>query len=104
MLQARPELASMAMSYGDEHRPLHFAVMNRSPETVSLLMQHGASAREGIDPHRDATAWTPAKDRGFDEIVAAIEDQERRQERPAVEAEEQQQQRGVLVSAPASTP
>src|SRR5215475_4174137 len=26
MLRARPELAGMAMSYGDEHRPIHFAV------------------------------------------------------------------------------
>jgi len=31
MLKARPELANMAMSYGDEHRPIHFAVMKRSP-------------------------------------------------------------------------
>ena len=62
MLQSRPELANMAMSYGDEHRPIHFAVMNRSPEMVRLLMQHGASAREGIDPHRPATtAWMLAK-------------------------------------------
>jgi hypothetical protein len=45
----------MAMSYGDEHRPIHFAVMNRSPEMVRVLMQHGASARAGIHPHRDTT-------------------------------------------------
>jgi ankyrin repeat protein len=80
MLQSRPELADMAMSYGDEHRPIHFAVMNRSPELVRLLMQHGASAREGIDPHRPSTtAWMLAKDRGYAEIVAIIEDEERRQ-------------------------
>ena len=36
MLHTRPELANMAMSYGDERRPIHFAVMNRSPEMVHL--------------------------------------------------------------------
>jgi ankyrin repeat protein len=77
MLKARPELANLTMSYGDEHRPIHFAVMSRLPDMVRLLMQHGASAREGIDPHRDATtAWTLASERGFDEIVAIIEEGE----------------------------
>ena len=67
MLQARPELADMQMSYGDEHRPLHFAVMKRSPEMVRLLMQHGADARVGIHPHRDATtALTLAEERGYE--------------------------------------
>lgn len=79
MLHSRPELANMAMAYGDERRPIHFAVMNRSAEMVRLLMQHGASARAGIDPHRDATtAWVLAKERGYEEIVALIEDEERR--------------------------
>ena len=78
MLGARPELAGMAMSYGDEHRPIHFAVMRRSPEMVRLLMRHGADARQGIHPHRDATtAWTLAKERGYEEIVAIIEEEER---------------------------
>jgi ankyrin repeat protein len=78
MLHARPELADSAMSYGDEHRPIHFAVMKRSPDMVQLLMRHGANAREGIDPHRDATtAWTLAKERGYEEIVAIIEEEER---------------------------
>jgi ankyrin repeat protein len=93
MLETRPELANMAMSYGDEHRPIHFAVMNRLPEMVRLLMQHGADARVGIDPHRDATtAWILAKDRGYDEIIAVIEDEERRQKAP--EVEEQEETRG----------
>ena len=79
MLQARPELADLTMSYGDEHRPIHFAVMNRLPEMVRLLMRHGANAREGIHPHRDATkAWTIARERSYDEIVAIIEEEERR--------------------------
>lgn len=93
MLDARPELANMAMSYGDEHRPIHFAVMSRLPEMVRLLIERGASARSGIDPHRDATsAWMLAKDRGYGEIVAVIEDEERRQKPP--EPEEQQEARG----------
>jgi ankyrin repeat protein len=79
MLQARPELADLTMSYGDEHRPIHYAVMKRSPEMVRLLMRHGANARHGIHPHRDATtAWTIAKERGYEEIVAIIEEQELR--------------------------
>ena len=95
MLHTRPELANMAMSCGDEHRPIHFAVMNRSPEMVRLLMQHGASAQAGIHPHRDATtAWMLAKDRGYDEIVALIEDEEHRQRPPVGERQEQQETRG----------
>jgi ankyrin repeat protein len=79
MLRARPEIADLTMSYGDEHRPIHFAVMKRSPEMVRLLMRHGANARHGIDPHRDATAaWTLANERGYQEIAAIIEEEERR--------------------------
>jgi ankyrin repeat protein len=90
MLDRRPELANMAMSYGDERRPIHFAVMNRSPEMVRLLMQQGANARAGVDPHRDATtAWVLAKDRGYDEIIAVIEDEERRQKPPEVEEQQE---------------
>jgi ankyrin repeat protein len=91
MLRARPELAGMAMSYGDEHRPIHFAVMKRLPEMVRLLMRHGANARQGIDPHRDATtAWTIAKEREYQEIVAIIEEEERKHgkgQQPTGEAE-----------------
>ncbi len=92
MLQARPEIADLTMPYGDEHRPIHYAVMQRSAEMVRLLMWHGANARQGIDPHRDATAaWTIAKERGYDEIVAIIEAEERRrgettEDAPEVEA------------------
>jgi len=41
MLRSRPELADLTMSYGDEHRPIHYAVMTRLPEMVRLLMRHG---------------------------------------------------------------
>ncbi len=83
MLKARPELAGMAVSYGDEHRAIHYAVMHRHPEIARLLMQKGANARAGIHPHRDATsAWTLAQERGYDEIVAIIEEEEQRRTKP----------------------
>ncbi len=73
MLKTRPELANMAVSYGDEHRAIHYAVMQRQPEITRLLMRKGANARAGIHPHRDATsAWTLARERGYDDIVAII--------------------------------
>ena len=91
MLHARPEIANLAMSYGDEHRPIHHAVVRRSPKMVRLLMRHGANARQGIHPHRDATAaWTIASERGYDEIVAIIEEEEeaRRRGEPGDEVPE----------------
>jgi len=89
MLRARPEIADLTMSYGDEHRAIHFAVMKRSPEMVRLLMRHGASAREGIHPHRDATsAWTMAKEREYEEIIAIMEAEERRDRKTASEPSE----------------
>jgi len=79
MLKSRPEIADLTMSYGDERRPIHLAVMERQPEMVRLLMRHGANARAGIYPHRDATkAWTIAQERGYDDIVAIIEEEEHR--------------------------
>lgn len=82
MLKARPELVNMEMSYGDEHRALHYAILDRAPEMTRLLMERGADARKGIHPHRDATsALTLAIERGYDEIVAIIEEEERRRPR-----------------------
>src|SRR5262249_17914095 len=84
MLDRRPELVNMEMSYGNEHRPLHFAVMNRLPEMTRLLLRRGAGARKGIHPHRDATtAFTIAVERGYDEIVAIIEEEEQRRREAA---------------------
>jgi ankyrin repeat protein len=77
MLRARPELAGMDMAGNDEHRALHFAVLRRDAAMVRLLMQAGADARQGIFPHRDATtAFALARDRGYQDIVAAIEEEE----------------------------
>jgi ankyrin repeat protein len=79
MLAARPELVHMDMAGNNEHRALHYAVLARSPEIVRILMEHGADARKGIYPHRDATAaLTIAADRGYDEIVTIIHDTEQR--------------------------
>ncbi len=79
MLRARPELVNMCLSETDEHRPLHFAVLGRSPRMTRLLMRRGADAHEGIYPHRAATtAMTLARERGYDEIVAIIREEERR--------------------------
>jgi ankyrin repeat protein len=83
MLKARPELADMTVSYGDEHRAIHYAVIHRRAEIARLLMQKGANARAGIHPHRDATsAWTLAQERGYEEIVAIIEEEEERRAKP----------------------
>jgi len=79
MLKARPELVNMQMSYGNEHRPLHYAVKDRVPEIVQFLMENGADARKGIHPHRSATtALTLAIERGYQEIVAIIQAEEQR--------------------------
>jgi hypothetical protein len=69
----------MEMAENDEHRVLHFAGFARAPEMVRLLMEHGADARRGIYPHRDATSpLTIATERGYTDIAAVIEDQEQR--------------------------
>jgi len=79
MLKARPELVNMDMAENNEHRALHYAVLDRSPEMVRLLMAHGADARKGIYPHRDATsALTIARERGYDEIITIIQEEEQR--------------------------
>jgi ankyrin repeat protein len=75
LLAARPELVHFDMSEHDEHRVLHYAVLNRDAAMVRLLMEHGADPYQGIWPHRDATAaLTLATDRGYDEIRALIRD------------------------------
>src|SRR5262249_25028170 len=85
-LKVRPELAHMSM---DNLHVLHHAVLNRSPEMVRILMQHGANFHEGVQQHRDAT-WPLAIDieRGYDEIVTIIreEEQPRRESRSGVGA------------------
>ncbi len=81
MIEARPELVNTDMAENDEHRAIHYAVLNRSPEMVRLLMEQGADARKGIYPRREATsALTLAIERGYDEIVAVIREAEQRRQ------------------------
>jgi ankyrin repeat protein len=78
LLHARPELVNMDMAENDEHRALHYAVLGRDAAMVKLLMEAGADAHKGIFPHRDATsALAMARDRGYEDIVAVIEEEER---------------------------
>jgi len=74
MLHARPELAARSNA-------LQIAVVTRSADLVRLLMAHGANARVGIYPFRDATSpLTVATERGYDDIVAIIRDEETRRQ------------------------
>jgi ankyrin repeat protein len=87
MLKTRPELGDMQLTYADEHRAIHFAVIHRQPEIARLLMQYGANARAGIHPHRSATtAFALARERGYDEIVAIIEQEEEPRTKPSPDA------------------
>ena len=74
LLATRPELAHMST---DNLQVLHHAVLARSPEMVRLLMRHGADARQGVYPYRDATtAYAIAQQREDDEIARIIEEEE----------------------------
>jgi ankyrin repeat protein len=87
MLAARPELVHRDVAEDDEHRALHHAVLQRRPDIVRLLMQHGADARKGIWPHRDATSpLTIASERGYTEIVEIIREEEPRRSRVSAAA------------------
>jgi ankyrin repeat protein len=51
---------------------------------VRVLMELGADARQGLWPHRDATtAYTIARERGYDEVMAVIEQGEEARRRAA---------------------
>jgi ankyrin repeat protein len=77
LLTRRPELARMSI---DNLQMLHYAVLADAPELVRLLMTHGAGAREGVYPYREATtAHALAVQRGHDEIVRIIEMAEQEQ-------------------------
>ena len=73
LVKARPELVHVEAE-GFTGWPLHIAVLNRDAQMAGVLMELGADARQGIWPHRDATtAYIIAKERGYDDLVAAIE-------------------------------
>lgn len=73
---ARPELVHVAAA-GFTGLPLHLAVLRRDAAMARVLMQLGADARQGIWPHRDATtAYTIACERGYDDVMAVLEEGE----------------------------
>ena len=82
ILAVAPHLVGVDTASFDEHRALHHAVINRRAEAVSALMAAGADPNQGVYPHRDAsTPLVMARDRGFDDIIATInEELERRRE------------------------
>jgi hypothetical protein len=87
LLRSRPELVGMEMAGFNEHRALHYAVLRRDAAIVRALMQAGADARVGIYPHRDATgAISLARDRGYAEIVAIIEEEQQRRRQDHISA------------------
>ena len=76
MLNARPELARMSHA---NLQVLHYAVLENAPDIVRMLMAHGANARDGVYPHRDATtAHAIAVARGYDAVVRVIEEEEQK--------------------------
>lgn len=80
LANARPELINIERGgeFG-ERIALHFAVLNRDVEMTRALMQLGSDARSGVWPHRSSTTChTIARERGYDEIVAIIEQEEER--------------------------
>jgi ankyrin repeat protein len=84
LLNARPELARMSHA---NLQLLHHAVLANEPGIVRVLMAHGANARDGVYPHREATtAHAIAEQRGYRDIVRIIEEEEqkRREQRSGV--------------------
>ena len=100
LIDWRPEIANMEVSGDDEHRAIHYAVLGRSPDMVRLLMRRGADARCGIYPHRDATsALVIAQDRGYDEIVSIILDEEAKRRGAPQRERETEGVEGALTAA-----
>ena len=81
ILAAAPELINVHRAENDEHCALHYAVLANQPEAVRALMAAGADHRSGIYPHRDATtAAVIASERGLDQIVRIICDEDERRQ------------------------
>jgi ankyrin repeat protein len=71
LLTRRPEIVDQGRG---EMRALHVAVLRRDLAMTSLLLEFGADSDGGIWPKRDATSpFVIARDRGYDEIVEAIQ-------------------------------
>jgi ankyrin repeat protein len=81
ILRVRPELVNTVEAWNYEYAALHYAVLDRMSEMVRVLMRFGADPHAGIYPQTDATSpLTIARERGYDEIVAIIRDEEKRRE------------------------
>ena len=77
ILDLQPDLINVHMAENDEHRAIHYAVMNQHADAVRILMEAGANHTHGIYPHRDATgALTIARERGMDEIVHILREED----------------------------
>ena len=75
ILDQHPDLVNVCMAENNEHRALHFAVINQHADAVRVLMESGADPGSGIYPHRDATSpLVMAEERGYDDIVTIIRD------------------------------
>ena len=71
LLTRRPEIVDLGRG---EMRALHMAVLRRDLDMTKLLLEFGADTDGGIWPKRDATSpYVLAHDRGYDEIVDAID-------------------------------
>jgi ankyrin repeat protein len=81
ILRIRPELVNFEEPGTHGHSALHYAVMNRMPEMVRILMQLGANPNATVYPRYDAsTPLIIAIERGYDEIAATIREEEKRRE------------------------
>ena len=77
ILGEQPDLVNVHMAENNEHRAIHYAVMNGHIDAVRVLMEAGADHNSGIYPHRDATgAFTMARERGLDDIVHVIREED----------------------------
>ena len=77
MLQVRPGLIHQNLS-GIDDRPIHHAVLERKPDIVRLLMEHGANARAGMHlaglNSNDPSAFDISTERCYDDIAGIIRD------------------------------
>jgi len=86
ILDAQPSLINVHVAENNEHRALHFAVLNEHEEAVRLLVERGARIDQGIYPHREATGpLAIALDRGLTDIVDIIRTEEEKPQLAACE-------------------